>query len=55
MSLYRILTSLVFVTVLTAGLPHASAQQAPPMPKPGPEHAGFTMDVGTWDAIVEGR
>ncbi len=53
MSFSRILTSLVFVTVLTAGLPHASAQQAPPMPKPGPEHAVFTMDVGTWDAIVE--
>ena len=53
MSCPRILTSLVFVTVLTAGLPHASAQQAPPMPKPGPEHAVFTMDVGTWDAVVE--
>jgi hypothetical protein len=25
----------------------------PPMPKPGPEHAIFKEDVGTWDAVVE--
>ena len=31
----------------------ALAQQAPPMPTPGPEHAVFKMDVGTWDAVVE--
>jgi hypothetical protein len=29
------------------------AQQMPPMPKPGPEHALLKMDVGTWDAVVE--
>jgi hypothetical protein len=23
------------------------------MPKPGPEHAVFNMDIGTWDAVVE--
>ena len=23
------------------------------MPKPGPEHAVFKMDAGTWDAVVE--
>lgn len=27
--------------------------QAPPMPKPGPEHQVFTMEEGSWDAIVE--
>src|SRR5687767_13529697 len=30
-----------------------SAQQGPPMPKPGPEHALLKMDVGTWDAVIE--
>ncbi len=29
------------------------AQGMPPMPKPGPEHAVLTQDVGTWDAVVE--
>jgi hypothetical protein len=29
------------------------AQQMPPMPKPGPEHAVLKMDEGTWDAVVE--
>src|SRR5262249_16419951 len=29
------------------------AQQGPPMPKPGPEHAVLKQDVGTWDATVE--
>jgi hypothetical protein len=53
MNFSRILPSLAFATVLAAGPPHALAQQAPPMPKPGPEHAVFKMDVGTWDAVVE--
>ena len=30
-----------------------AAQEGPPLPKPGPEHALFKMDVGTWDAVVE--
>ena len=30
-----------------------AAQQAPPMPKPGPEHKLLTQDAGTWDAVVE--
>ena len=30
-----------------------AAQQAPPLPKPGPEHEVFKMDVGAWDATVE--
>ena len=29
------------------------AQDMPPMPKPGPEHALLKMDEGTWDAVVE--
>jgi hypothetical protein len=31
----------------------SGAQQMPPMPKPGAEHAVMKMDVGTWDAVVE--
>jgi hypothetical protein len=31
----------------------AQAEQMPPMPKPGPEHALLKMDEGTWDAVVE--
>jgi hypothetical protein len=31
----------------------AEQQGPPPMPKPGPEHELFKMDVGTWDAVVE--
>jgi Protein of unknown function (DUF1579) len=30
-----------------------AAAQMPPMPKPGPEHQIFTMEAGTWDAVVE--
>lgn len=30
-----------------------AVQQAPPMPKPGPEHKLLTQDAGTWDAVVE--
>jgi hypothetical protein len=32
---------------------HQAQQGMPPMPKPGPEHAVFTEDAGTWDAVVE--
>jgi uncharacterized protein DUF1579 len=31
----------------------AAAQQAMPMPKPGPEHMVLKQDEGTWDAVVE--
>jgi Protein of unknown function (DUF1579) len=31
----------------------AAAQEAPPLPKPGPEHAIFKEVEGTWDAKVE--
>src|SRR5512134_2875429 len=44
-----------FAVVALAFAGYASAQggQAPPMPKPGPEHEMLKMDVGTWDAVVE--
>jgi Protein of unknown function (DUF1579) len=51
------LTRFVGPTALVIGLtvPVAAGAQAgpPPMPKPGPEHAIFKMDAGTWDATVE--
>lgn len=34
-------------------LASAGAGNAQEMPKPGPEHAVLTQDVGTWDATVE--
>jgi uncharacterized protein DUF1579 len=43
----------VLVGGLTIGVASAAGQGAPPMPKPGPEHELFKMDVGTWDAVVE--
>jgi hypothetical protein len=44
--------ALVVLTVpMTAA--RSGGQQAPPMPKPGPEHELLKMDVGTWDAEVE--
>lgn len=52
MKIARIVTALAVVTFV-AGVVHAAAQQAPPMPKPGPEHEVLKMDVGTWDAAVE--
>jgi hypothetical protein len=52
MNLRYVPASLVLVTFLATGVPPVSAQQ-PPMPKPGPEHAVFKMDVGTWDGVVE--
>jgi len=53
MNMHRIPGSLALLTVLAVAVPLASAQQPPPMPTPGPEHAVFKMDVGTWDAVVE--
>ncbi len=46
----------VLFVVLSAApvvVARASAQQMPPMPKPGPEHEILKMDAGTWDASVE--
>lgn len=46
---------LALVTVgLVLGLGSAArAQDMPPMPKPGPEHALLAHDIGTWDAVIE--
>lgn len=47
-------TATVVAAFLVAVATTAIAQQGPPpMPKPGPEHEVFKMDVGTWDAVVE--
>jgi hypothetical protein len=55
MSPSRIMALTSFLVVLTVSTFAAAsgAQQAPPMPKPGPEHQLLKMDEGTWDAIVE--
>ena len=53
MNFPRIVTSVAFASAAALVVSQAAAQQAPPMPKPGPEHAVFKMDVGTWDAAVE--
>lgn len=47
----RLIVALVVLSVPAAA--HAQAEQMPPMPKPGPEHAVLKMDEGTWDAVVE--
>lgn len=47
----RFVCSCVLVLSLTGAA--ASGQEAPPLPKPGPEHGVLKMDEGTWDAIVE--
>ena len=50
----RVVLAAAFVAVLIAvGTASVEARQAPPMPKPGPEHELLKMDVGTWDAVVE--
>lgn len=54
MSLSRFVGPAALLIGLT--VPLVAAAQAggqPPMPKPGPEHAFFKMDAGTWDATVE--
>jgi len=56
MRLSRLAARTAFVAALTVpavAFVHAGGQQGPPMPKPGPEHQLFKMDVGTWDATVE--
>ncbi len=42
-----VLSCIAFCTFLSTAV---SAQD---MPKPGPEHQMFTMDEGTWDAVIE--
>jgi hypothetical protein len=56
MRLSRVIVGAALVVSISgAGLATAQppAGQQPPMPKPGPEHQIFKMDVGTWDATVE--
>ena len=48
--MHRIVLAFTLVCGLAAA---ARAQEMPPMPKPGPEHALFKEDEGTWDAAVE--
>jgi len=53
MKVPRIVFALAVATAFTAGSAHTAAQQAPQLPKPGPEHEYLKMDTGTWDAVVE--
>ncbi len=55
MTLFRSIQPLVLLALFTAAPVSAQtgSQQAPPMPKPGPEHDTLKMDVGTWNAVVE--
>lgn len=55
MSTPRLVAAAAAVLVLIGTSPVRSqgGGQPPPMPKPGPEHEVFKMDVGTWDATVE--
>lgn len=52
MTLVRAALAAAVAAVLIAG-PVAAQQGAPPVPKPGPEHAVLKQDEGTWDAVVE--
>jgi hypothetical protein len=49
--MYRCLLGLMLACGLAVTV--RAAQEMPPMPKPGPEHALFKEDEGTWDATVE--
>lgn len=56
MNVFRLVQSCVCVVFLGAvGVAafQSGAQQMPPMPTAGPEHAILKMDEGTWDAVVE--
>jgi hypothetical protein len=46
------LAALAAAGLLLAASP-SSAQEMPPLPKPGPEHQLFQKDAGTWDATIE--
>jgi hypothetical protein len=48
----RIVTRLLMLAGLSLA-PAIATAQAPPLPKPGPEHAILKEDVGTWDASIE--
>ena len=61
MSLWKVMAILVFGVIVcappfataSARAQQPGAQAMPPMPKPGPEHALFKEDEGTWDAVIE--
>ena len=49
----RLCRSIVFGLCVGVPAGSTSAQDMPPLPKPGPEHQLFKEDEGTWDAKVE--
>jgi hypothetical protein len=49
----RLGTSRLTLAFLVLGAASVAAQQMPPAPKPGPEHAVLKMEAGVWDAVVE--
>jgi hypothetical protein len=62
MSLWKLAAIVVVGLILGMPAPAEGSDQAqqpgashamPPLPKPGPEHAIFKEDEGTWDAVVE--
>lgn len=46
-------TCLLLATGLAVHAHSVSAQEMPPMPKPGPAHDVLKADLGTWNAAVE--
>jgi hypothetical protein len=53
MRLSRLITVTAFIALLAGPAAMRAGQEAPPSPKPGPEHEVLKMDQGTWDAVVE--
>ena len=49
----RCATGVVALSMASLAAAQSGGQQAPTLPKPGPEHAVLKMDVGSWDAVVE--
>jgi len=45
--------ALLSAALLAAATPVAFAQDMPPMPQPGPEHAMLKSEEGTWEATIE--
>src|SRR5687768_5642536 len=57
MTLFRSVRFAIVIAVLSTpaliAAQGGNQPQGPPMPKPGPEHAMFKMEEGTWNAVVE--
>jgi hypothetical protein len=50
----RVLVLMTLVVLpAAASAARAAAQDVPTLPKPGPEHALFKEDEGSWDTVVE--